>query len=309
VRDAPVGPRAGTGGSTLREASPNGWRAQQADALLAMAKASLAGTVGSVGGAERAERAEGAGSAGIAGSPGGSASGAVPKASDTHLVVIHTDAESLRGGIGRADLPVETVRRLTCDCSIVRVVEDHDGTPLDVGRRQRVVSTALRRALWARDRGCVFPGCRNRIYIHAHHIEHWAKGGETEAGNLMLLCSHHHRLVHEGGFTIRREADERPTFVRPDGRVIPRAGYRLEDMVDDDIDLGSGGGSGEDRNPSAEAWMHGAARNPSAEVRERRGLYLCKVADHRLRKGVNSPSLRHRKHIKRLSPRRRLELG
>ena len=73
--------------------------------------------------------------------------------------------------------------------------------------------------------------------------------------NLMLLCTHHHRLVHEGGFTIRREQDDRLTFVRPDGRVIPRAGYRLEDMVDDDIGLGG-------------------AENPSAEVRDRRGLYL-----------------------------------
>ena len=247
VRDAPVGGYDGASVRELREASPNGWRAQQADALLAMAKASLAGDAGSVA---------------VAGNP----AGVLPKASDNHLVVIHTDAESLRGGIGRSDLPIDTVKRLTCDCSIVKVVEDHDGTPLDVGRKQRVVSTTLRRALWARDRGCVFPGCRNRIYIHAHHVEHWANGGATEAGNLMLLCSHHHRLVHEGGFTIRREQQDRLTFVRPDGRVIPRAGYRIEDMVDDDI--------GDVGNPSAEVWATPATQNPSAEVREVRGLYL-----------------------------------
>jgi hypothetical protein len=240
-------------GDNRREASPNGWRAQQADALLAMAKASLAeGAVNVAGGI------------GTMGSTAG--------APDNHLVVIHTDDESLRGGIGRSDLPIESVRRLTCDGSIVRIVEDHEGTPLDVGRKQRVVSTTLRRALWARDRGCTFPGCRNRLYVHAHHVEHWATGGETDVGNLMLLCSHHHRLVHEGGFTIRRDIDERPTFVRPDGRVIPRAGYRLEDMLDDDIGLGGA------EDPSAEGWALSATRNSSGEVRERRGRYLCERA-------------------------------
>jgi hypothetical protein len=208
----------------------------------------------------------------------------LPKASDNHLVVIHADESALRGGIGRSDLPIETVKRLTCDCSIVKVVEDHEGTPLDMGRKQRVVSTRLRRALWARDRGCIFPGCRNRIYVQAHHGHHWIKGGETDIGNLMLLCTHHHRLVHEGGFTIRREHDDRLTFVRPDGRVIPRAGYRLEDMVDDDIDLGSaedpsaeGWASTASRNPSAEAWTMPADRKSSAEVREERGRYRINV--------------------------------
>ena len=233
-----------------RKAAPNGWRAQQADALLVMAKASLAGNAGnplSDGGAE-------------------GAANRLPEASDNYLVVVHTDEESLRGGVGRSDLPIETVKRLTCDGSVVKIVEDHEGTPLDVGRKQRVVSTKLRRALWSRDRGCTFPGCRNRLYVHAHHVEHWATGGETDVGNLMLLCSHHHRLVHEGGFTIERDAADRPFFVRPDGRVIPRAGYRLEDMVDDDVDTGE--------IPSAEAWARMAAHNPSAEVREARGRYF-----------------------------------
>jgi hypothetical protein len=242
----------------VREAAPNGWRAQQADALLAMAKASLAGCAGSAGGA----------GSDTTSCQAGNPAGALPEASDNYLVVVHTDDSALRGGIGRSDLPVETVRRLTCDGSIVKLVEDHDGTPLDVGRKQRVVSTKLRRALWARDRGCTFPGCRNRLYVHAHHVEHWATGGETDVGNLLLLCSHHHRLVHEGGFTIGRDADDRPYFIRPDGRVIPRAGYRLEDMLDDDSELGGGA------EPSAEGWAIPADGNPSAEVREGHGLYL-----------------------------------
>jgi hypothetical protein len=143
---------------------------------------------------------------------------------------------------------VDTLKRLSCDGSVVTVTEAEDGTPLDVGRKQRTVPALLRRALWARDRGCSFPGCDHKHYVDAHHIEHWADGGATTLDNLTLLCSHHHRLLHEGGFRIRRDAEGRPYFQRPDGRVIPRFGYRLADMRDDE--------------------------NPSAEVREARGVYL-----------------------------------
>ncbi len=93
--------------------------------------------------------------------------------------------------------------------------------------------TQLKRALWARDRGCSFPGCDHKHYVDAHHIEHWADGGATSLGNLTLLCSHHHRLLHEGGFAIHRDANGDSYFRRPDGRVIPRFGYRLDDMRDE----------------------------------------------------------------------------
>jgi hypothetical protein len=58
---------------------------------------------------------------------------------------------------GRSDLPIDTVKRLTCDGSLVTIVEDDHGTPLDVGRKRLTVSTPLKRALWSRDRGCSFP--------------------------------------------------------------------------------------------------------------------------------------------------------
>jgi hypothetical protein len=122
---------------------------------------------------------------------------------------------------------------LTCDCSLVTVIEDEDGNPLDVGRKRRTVTTALKRALWSRDRGCTFPGCRNKRYVEAHHIRHWANGGATRVENLALLCSQHHTLLHEGGFSIRRGDDGEIRFARGDGRLIPRCGYRLEDMQDD----------------------------------------------------------------------------
>lgn len=188
-------------------AEGNGWRAQQADALVAIAKAYLSG--------------------GAAAAPG-----VTP---DHYQVVVHVDESAFHGGAGRSDLPIETVKRLTCDCALITIVEDEDGTPLDVGRKRRAVTTAIRRAVWARDRGCTFPGCSNRRYVESHHLRHWVAGGKTSVENLILLCSHHHRLVHEGGFTIRRADDGAIRFARPDGRLIPVQGYRLEDMQDDEI--------------------------------------------------------------------------
>ena len=65
------------------------------------------------------------------------------------------------------------------------------------------VPPKLRRAVEARDDyRCQWPGCSNRRYLDAHHRRHWAQGGETSLANLILLCWHHHRLVHEGGYTI-----------------------------------------------------------------------------------------------------------
>lgn len=66
-------------------------------------------------------------------------------------------------------------------------------------------------------------------------MQHWINGGETNPDNMTLLCTHHHRLLHEGAFCIVKEADDSLRFVTADGRTIPRNGYRLEDLVDDDI--------------------------------------------------------------------------
>ena len=116
--------------NALAESKGTAWRAQQADALVAVVRSYLDG--------------------GERGSEGGATA-------DHYQVVVHADAKSLRGGPGRADLPIETVKRLLCDCSLVTVLEDANGNPLDVGRKQRTISTPLRRALYARDRGCTFP--------------------------------------------------------------------------------------------------------------------------------------------------------
>ena len=116
----------------------------------------------------------------------------------------------------------ETARRLACDSATVEMRHGAAGEILDVGRRRRTVSPALRRALAARDRQCRFPGCQNRK-CDAHHVEHWADGGATALDNLVLLCRRHHRAVHEEGFGVTLDAGGDVRFTRPDGRLLPVA--------------------------------------------------------------------------------------
>ena len=116
----------------------------------------------------------------------------------------------------------ETARRIACDAATVTMHHGPDGGVLDVGRRTRTVSPALRRALAARDGRCRFPGCEARR-CDAHHIRHWADGGETALANLVLLCRRHHRAVHEEGFRVQVDGDGAIAFLRPDGRLLPEA--------------------------------------------------------------------------------------
>ena len=148
-------------------------------------------------------------------------------AAERYQVILHVDAQTLsgdaQGACAIADGPgiaPETARRLACDGSVVALVE-RDGKPLSVGRRTRSVPAAIRRALLARDGRCQFPGCERRRFVDAHHVVHWARGGETSLDNLVLLCRHHHRLVHEGGYSIDVAAEGRRRFCDPDGNEVP----------------------------------------------------------------------------------------
>lgn len=146
-------------------------------------------------------------------------------------LVVHVDAVTLaaervseRSELQEGPtLAPETARRLACDAALVRIAE-RDGRPLSISRRARTIPPALRRALRSRDDGCRFPGCTHHRYLHAHHIHHWAKGGQTNLDNLVQLCSYHHRLVHEGGFQVEHAGRRTIRFRRPDGRLIPPAG-------------------------------------------------------------------------------------
>jgi Domain of unknown function (DUF222)/HNH endonuclease len=103
-------------------------------------------------------------------------------------------------------LPAEVAALLVCDGSLQRLVVDSNGRPLDLGRATPVVSTAQRTALAVRDGGCGFPTCdRPGHHCDAHHLRHWRKGGSTNLDNLVLLCRHHHRLVHGPWWDIGRD--------------------------------------------------------------------------------------------------------
>ena len=122
---------------------------------------------------------------------------------DRYQVILHVKDESTQIEHG-PHVSAETSRRVACDCSTVTIKETDSGEPLSVGRKTRTIPPAIRRALVARDGGCRFPGCTNHRFVVGHHIEHWADGGETNLENLVLLCEHHHHLVHEGGFDCRK---------------------------------------------------------------------------------------------------------
>ncbi|MDB4223442.1 HNH endonuclease [Granulosicoccus sp.] len=151
---------------------------------------------------------------------------------DRYQVVVHVDSEVLSQNVfektsGEPDcyiekqvaLPVETARRLSCSCKVVTALTKQ-GEPLNIGRSSRAIPTGIRRALTIRDGSCQFPGCDCQQHLDAHHIVHWANGGETSLDNLVELCHHHHRLMHEGQFSLIRQAEGRLVFRRPDGDVI-----------------------------------------------------------------------------------------
>ena len=113
-------------------------------------------------------------------------------------------------------VPAEAARRLTCDADLTAAILGSVGQILGMGRTTRAIPRRLRRALHARDRGCAFPGCdRPAGWCHAHHIQHWAHGGPTELDNLVLLCAHHHRVVHHHGWTVHIDPPGLPAFTPP----------------------------------------------------------------------------------------------
>jgi len=103
----------------------------------------------------------------------------------------------------------------------------------------------VRRALEARDRGCRFPGCGSR-FTEAHHVKHWADGGESTLGNMVLLCRRHHRAVHEGRAEVWLDRRGQVAFLTPKGKVLlgapvaqpPGPRRRLESRSEDGAAVG-----------------------------------------------------------------------
>ncbi len=164
----PGGSGGDVGGSDARDGAPRGWadgrsrEQRQLDILLGLIQAGV--RVGEVGGA-----------------------GARP----TATVVATMTWSDLLGGTGTArldavDEPVSalTARELACDAGVQRLLLGVEGEPLVLGRRERLFTPAQRRALAARDGGCIWPGCTAPpAWCHAHHVRHWADGGATDVDN------------------------------------------------------------------------------------------------------------------------------
>ena len=180
---------------------------------------------------------------------------------DNYLMTIHVDQSALTHGKGRSSIPIETAKRLCCDGHAVTLLEANNGQPLAVSKKKRVIALAVERAVRARDHNrCRFPGCSHTKFTDCHHIDHWVNGGESTPDNLLLLCTRHHTLVHEGQFQILKDFQDNWFFARPDGTAIPTGGYHPEDTTDEDI----GDITDAYLNPSAEGFLS-AAENIAKE--------------------------------------------
>jgi hypothetical protein len=149
-------------------------------------------------------------------------------------VQVTTTLETLQALIGAPagemalSLPIsaKTVQRYACDGSITRVLLGADSAVIDAGRAKRVVSAGTRRVLEARDKICRWPGCeRPASWTSAHHVIHWAQGGKTDLSNMILLCRHHHWMVHEGGWRLSLAADGRVLAIPPETDFYPERLY------------------------------------------------------------------------------------
>ena len=129
--------------------------------------------------------------------------------------------DDLAGQVGQATLdnqehvPAEQVRQLACNAGIIPLVLGERSQPMDIGRKTRTFPAGIRRILVARDHGCAFPGCgRPPRHCDAHHVHHWADGGVTSVDNAVLLCRHHHTLIHRSEWTVKM-VHGIPTFYAP----------------------------------------------------------------------------------------------
>ncbi len=167
----------------------------------------------------------------------------------SYTVNVHVDVDTLIGGAetrrddrtqkaekkdpsgrtceieGGATLAPSVVRRLSCDSLLRAVLTDPKGNPLALGRTRRSPSTKLRRAIYARDKGvCRYPGCRHTQWLQVHHLQEWGiESGPTDPVNLVLLCSLHHRLIHDRGLVLERRPAGDLLVFHPDGTVTQEA--------------------------------------------------------------------------------------
>jgi hypothetical protein len=141
---------------------------------------------------------------------------------DRPQITVTVSLDALREQVGAAALDDGTVlspaaaRRLACDARILPAVMGGTGQVLDLGRERRLFTGPVRRALVLRDRGCAFPSCdRPPRWCDGHHLLSWLDGGPTNLNNAVLLCPHHHRVIHQGYWQVMIAADGLPQFIPP----------------------------------------------------------------------------------------------
>jgi hypothetical protein len=137
-------------------------------------------------------------------------------------VIVHLDAAIATARLeGGPEVPNTTAERLACDARVQVLLNDRKSNRMYLGRNRRLVTPAQIAALTVRDGdGCQFPGCTHTRHLHADHVIPWWFGGRTDVDNLILVCSFHHRLIHDHGYRIRRLTG-RWEFRRPDDTPIP----------------------------------------------------------------------------------------
>jgi uncharacterized protein DUF222/HNH endonuclease len=137
---------------------------------------------------------------------------------DRATVIVHTSPDRPMAEIENGPVMARsTAERWICSSRVQNVLEDAGGEVLALGQAARIAPAWMLRQVRYRDRGCTFPGCGTNAFTEAHHVRFWRHGGRTTLSNLALVCSFHHRLVHEHGWTIERGRDGDLEWLRPDG--------------------------------------------------------------------------------------------
>lgn len=150
-----------------------------------------------------------------------------------HLDAVETELRSrvVETGFGAVISPT-WARRFLCDAAVSRIVMSATSEILDAGRATRTFTTAQVRAIVARDRHCIWPGCDTpAAWCEAHHIHHWIDGGVTSVDNGVLLCGRHHDRIHlyghavikrpDGPFTVDLRKGSDPNWHGPRSRAGP----------------------------------------------------------------------------------------
>lgn len=145
-------------------------------------------------------------------------------------VSVVIDLKTLRSGLHdhsiirnghEAELPLETIRRMACEAEIIPVVLNSKGVVIDIGRASRLATRYQRKAIEAMYSHCAIPDCKAPIaQCQPHHISYWRDDGPTDMKNLVPLCPHHHRNVHEGNWKLNLLMPDRELIVTyPDGHA------------------------------------------------------------------------------------------